>query len=93
VSTKGFRWVASMIGAGEQGEAAPLGSGLLPARHRVRGFHLEEEGGAARLRARLDTEAELGRLGGRGPDLAVSITASWVADLLDGNWPARGGLI
>ena len=77
MSTKGLRRVVSVMGAGEAGDAAPLGgSCLLPARHRVRGFHFEEEGGAAspRPRLRLDEEAALGRLGGgKGPERTVSI--------------------
>jgi hypothetical protein len=77
-----------MGAAGEVGDALPEGSCLLPARHRVRGFHLEEWGAT---RFRLDTEGELVRLGGSGPDLAVSICASCPADLLAGVFPGQEG--
>lgn len=62
-------------------EAARLGSCLPEARNRVRGFHLEEEGGAAR--ARLETEAEEGIWDCPCAPL-VSAAASWPADLLAG---------
>ena len=80
-----MRVVVSRLGVeGDEGEVlAEEGacSGLPDWRNRVRGCHLEDEGGAT-MPEKLVTDAEVGTPPGRLPDSAGSIAASCPAERL-----------